>query len=181
MATMEPVSSDARPDAKRIVVTGLKRRSVIVMIVLTVVTFGFYYPIWFLRRRRGLNALDSPRKLSSWPFLLFLAFFIVAFIVGAISGSASQEEVIGAQASVLLDFSQLAVGVLVIVQCFFIKDILEDHLRGPEGGTPMPISMREANLSGLMTFLFTIFYLQHIINRDILSRLPEASSVADVK
>jgi hypothetical protein len=62
------------------------------------------------------------------------------------------------------------VAILVLVQCFFIKDILEDHLRGPEENEPSPLSsMSQANLSGLMTFVFTIFYLQYIINRDILA------------
>ena len=43
----------------------LKRRSVFLMIVFTILTLGFYLPIWFLRRREGLNQLDSPRKLQA--------------------------------------------------------------------------------------------------------------------
>src|SRR3954469_22455525 len=42
----------------------LKRSSVIAVVLLSFVTLGLYVPIWFLRRRRGLNSLDSPRKLS---------------------------------------------------------------------------------------------------------------------
>ena len=51
--------------------TGLKRRSVLLMIVLMILTFGLYLSIWFLRRRKALNQLDSPRKLAWWPFLAF--------------------------------------------------------------------------------------------------------------
>ena len=38
---------------------GLKRRSVLVMVVFTIISFGLYYPIWWFRRRQGLNRLNS--------------------------------------------------------------------------------------------------------------------------
>ena len=70
----------------------LHRSSVIVRLLLTVVTFGVYMPIWFLRRRVGLNDLDSPRKLQRWPFVLTIAFvtvqFAVAFVFAARPGVA---------------------------------------------------------------------------------------------
>ena len=53
----------------------LRPRSVIVMILLSLVSFGLYYPIWFLRRRAAFNQLDSPRKLPRWPFFVALAWF----------------------------------------------------------------------------------------------------------
>jgi len=143
------------------------------MIVLTVVTLGFYYPIWFLRRRRGLNSLNSPRKLGTWPFALFLGMFVIQFIVAFVSAPARPEETIGAGWVALLDLVHLAVGILMLVECFFIKDILEDHLTGPEASAPSPLFGSEVKLSGLMTFFFTIFYLQHVINRDILTRQPQ--------
>src|SRR5262245_31967789 len=43
--------------------SGLKRRNLVVMFLLIIVTLGIYYPVWFFRRRPGLNRLDSPRKL----------------------------------------------------------------------------------------------------------------------
>jgi len=144
---------------------GLRRRSVILMIILTVVTIGFYYPIWFLRRRRGLNSLNSPRKLAIWPLILLLAVFVIEFSVGLISGPRPPEEIIGTTAALFLDVLQLAVGILIVVQCFFIKDILEDHLLGPEESAPRTIFADQAKLSGVMTLIFTIFYLQHGINR----------------
>ena len=65
---------------------GLKRRSVIVMILFTLVTFGIYYLVWFFRRRNGLNNLNSPRKLQMWPLLLFAALFVVDFVVALAAG-----------------------------------------------------------------------------------------------
>ena len=166
MSSSEP-SNNIEPAPAGLRPVPLRRRSVIAMVMLTVLTLGFYYPIWFLRRRRGLNALDSPRKVAMWPFLLLLALFIVEFLTGFVSAG-RPEQVLGAQASTLLSFSELAVGILVLVQCFSIKDILEDHLRGPENSERGPLAqLTEAKLSGFMTFLFTIFYLQHVINRDL--------------
>jgi hypothetical protein len=147
--------------------TGLKRRSVILMIVLSIVTFGLYYPIWFLRRRAALNRLDSPRKLRLWPFVIFITWFVFQFIVGIATGSATRVQAIGEGAALLLNLVQLAVGILMLVQSFVTKDILEDHFVGPEDHIPNPLLVDTVKLSGVMTFLFQIFYLQYVINRYI--------------
>jgi len=154
----------------------LKKRGVIVMIVLTILTLGFYYPVWFLRRRRGLNALDSPRKLPLWPFVLLLILFIAEFIVGLMAQGRPVEEAIGAGPSLALSVARLATGVLVLIQCFRIKDILEDHLAGPEGAERLTMLSTQVQLSGLMTFLFTIYYLQHVINTDLISMQSAVSA-----
>jgi hypothetical protein len=164
-----PAGSGHRP-------TGLKRRSLILMIVLTIVTLGLYYPLWFLRRRAALTQLDAPRKLQLWPFLLFLVFVVIRLVVSIASGSSPPEQTIGAGASALLGLGQLAVGILIVVQCFFIKDILEDHLAGPGDDVSNSILFNSVRLSGLMTFFFGIFYLQYVINRDIVG--PAQSSAA---
>ena len=147
--------------------TGLKRRSVILMIVLSIVTFGLYWPIWFLRRRAAFNQLDSPRKLQLWPFVIVIAWFVFQFMVSIAAGSAPRGQVIGEGAALFYNLVQLAVGILMLVQCFFTKDILEDHLAGPEDHVPSPLFVDTFKLSGAMTFLFQIFYLQYVINRYI--------------
>ena len=147
--------------------TGLKRRSVLLMIVFTVVTFGLYYPIWFLRRRDALNGLDSPRKLQAWPFVVVIAWFILQVIIGAASASETPEETFGEGAVLLLNVVQLAVGILMLVQSFVAKDILEDHLAGPDDQVASGLLAEGVKLSGLMTFFFQCFYLQYVINRYI--------------
>ena len=154
--------------------TGLKRRSVVLMIVLSIVTFGLYYPIWFLRRRAALNRLDSPRKLRLWPFVVVIAWFVFQFIMGIAAGSAPPEQTSGAGAAVLLNVVQLAVGILMVIQSFFTKDILEDHLVGPGDRVPNPLFVETVKLSGVMTFLFQIFYLQYVINRYIVGSKSSA-------
>ena len=144
---------------------GLKRRRVVTMIVFSIVTFGLYYPIWFLRRRAALNRLDSPRKLRLWPFVVFIAWFVVQFILGIAAGSATPAQAFGEGATMLLNLIQLAVAILLVVQSFFTKDILEDHLAGPGDQVPNPLLVDSVKLSGVMTFFFQIFYLQYVINR----------------
>ena len=155
--------------------TDLKRRSVVLMVVLTVVTLGLYYPIWFLRRRAALNRLDSPRKLRLWPFAVFTAWFVFQFVVGFATAFRSRGQVSGGEASLLFNLVQLGINILMLVQSFFTKDILEDHLSGPGDDVPNPLFVDSVKLSGVMTFLFQIFYLQYVINRYI--AVPKSSAV----
>lgn len=146
---------------------GLKQRSVLLMIVFTVVTLGLYYPIWFLRRRKALNGLNSSKKVALWPVLLFGASFAVEFILGMIAGGAPVEETVGAIPMAFLIVLRLTVGISMIWQYFVIKDILEDHLNSPDDGTIPSVFVERVQLSGLATFFLSIFYLQYTINRHL--------------
>ena len=147
--------------------TGLKRRSLIVMILFSLVTLGFYYPIWFLRRRNALNQLNSPRKLHQWPFVITLLWFAVQFLTGVAAGLSPTGETIDQQAPMIFLIIRLAVGVLMVVQSFRTRHILEDHFAGPGDQVQRPMFAETVQLSGVMTFIFTIYYLQYAINRYI--------------
>jgi len=150
----------------------LRKRSVLLMIVFTLITLGFYYPIWFLRRRAALNALDSPRKIAWWPPVVMLVVMAIAFMVGFAGGlthARDAAEVIGAGGATLLLLARLGVGILMLIQAFFVKDILEDAIQGPGTDTSTPMLSTPPQLSGLLTFFFSIFYLQYVINRDVLA------------
>jgi hypothetical protein len=155
--------------------TDLKRRSVLLMVVLTLVTFGLYYPIWFLRRRAALNRLDSPRKLRLWPFAVFTAWFAFQFIVGFAAALRAHGQVARGETPLLFNLFQLGINILMLVQSFFTKDILEDHLSGPGDDVPNALFVDSVKLSGVMTFFFQIFYLQYVINRYI--AVPKSSPV----
>jgi hypothetical protein len=149
--------ADREPDSP-----GLKRRSLWLMIVLTIATLGIYYPVWYIRRRPGLNRLDSPRKLALWPFGLVIAWSVLVFVVGLLTGERSEIEVLGAGLALVLRLGQVAVAILMIIQSFKIKDIIQDHAtRADSSG----LFVEHVKLSGLMTFFFSIFYLQWAINR----------------
>lgn len=151
-------------------VPGLKRRSVWMVILFVFVTFGLYYIIWFFRRRPGLNRLNSPRKLALWPLLSVIALWAVQLVVAIIAGERPVDEALGAGVAGALVLFQLAVGITMIVQCFKIKDMIEDHAT-PEGGSNM--FAEHVKLSGIMTFFFSIFYLQWAINRYIVPATPK--------
>jgi len=148
--------------------TILKRRSVLLMIVFSFLSFGFYLPIWYLRRRDELNRMDSPRKLQLWPFVVALAFLAFDFAANVAALPLRPAQAFGPGFGLLLTLLRWAFGILMIVQAFFTKDILEDHLQGPDDAVTSSVWAGDHKLSGLLTFFFTIFYLQHIINRDII-------------
>ena len=147
--------------------TGLKRRSVWLMVLLLIVTLGFYYPIWFLRRRKGLNRLDSSRKLRLWPFALFATYFVGAFLLGLVPRR-TVGEIFGFGVWDYLRALQLGMGIMMIVQCFRMKDIIEDHAQGPDDAPRDELFRPPVKLSGLMTFFFSIFYLQYAINKYVI-------------
>lgn len=144
---------------------GLKRRSVIVAILFTFLSFGLYYPIWFIRRRTALNSLDSPRTLPLWPVALSLVVFVADTAIGFVAGLTQDPTVLDPQTDLVLTVVRLVSGILMIWLCFVTKDILEDHIT--DDGSGMFVSRQ--SLSGLKTFFFGIFYLQHVINRDIVA------------
>ncbi len=53
--------------------SGLPRIPIPLMLVLTALTGGFYYPWWFLRRRSRLNQLSAAPPIPWWPFALLSA------------------------------------------------------------------------------------------------------------
>jgi hypothetical protein len=132
------------------------------MIVLMVVTLGVYYLVWWYRRRPGLNRLNSPDKLHLWPLLLLTAQYVIQFAIGLATGEATEEEVLGETGVVLVALFQFLVAVVMIVQAFRIKGMIEDHAARTQSES---MFAGQVELSGLMTFFFSIFYLQWAINR----------------
>ena len=146
----------------------LQKRSVVLMIVLTVLSAGFYYPIWFLRRREALNQLDSPRKLQVWPFAALIAVMTADLFVNVLI-AVQGPDAVSPEVVFILGLARLGFGINLVIQSFKTKDILEDHLAGPADGMGTMFTER-VKLSGLMTFFFQPLYLQYIINRDIVGR-----------
>ncbi|MEO7191929.1 MAG: DUF4234 domain-containing protein [Vicinamibacterales bacterium] len=154
--------ADREPDTH-----GLKYRSLWLMIVFLFISFGLYYLIWFFRRRPGLNRLNSPRKLPVWPLLLTAAFLGAQFVLGVVAGSQAVPDVIGPVGSGVMTVVQLVAGIAMIIQCFRIRDIIQDHATPPPD--PDQRFVDHVQLSGMMTFFFSIFYLQWAINKYVVA------------
>jgi hypothetical protein len=146
---------------------GLKRRSVLLMIVFVFVSLGIYSLVWWFRRRPGLNRLNSPKKLALWPLLLMVAMFVIQFGLGVAAAGRPLEEVIGQVGVGVELLFRLGVGILMVIQAFRVKDIIEEHASPDTASGPMFVE--RVTLSGLMTFFFSIFYLQWAINRYIVA------------
>ena len=163
--TYNPYAPPAANVGSGVVETGLKRRGLVAMVFLVIFTLGVYYPVWFFRRRSGLNRLDSNRKLPLWPLVMFAGYYAFQFVLGLVTGDSTPEQLWGPGAEMFLLLLQIGVGITMIVQCFVIKDIIEDHAQGPGDATERGLFTPQVKLSGLMTFFFSIFYLQHAINK----------------
>ncbi|MCK5494638.1 MAG: DUF4234 domain-containing protein [Candidatus Omnitrophica bacterium] len=120
------------------------------MIILTLITWGIYFPIWFLRQKKAINNLNSKTKLGSKPFyfLLFVSIISVILIYPLILLEGKPTGNILDWADSLLN---LVRGIIVIVMTFKVEGILRNHFK--------------EEFSTLATFVLSIFYLQYKINR----------------
>ena len=154
--------------------TDLRRRSIPAMIGLSVVTLGLYYPMWFLRRREALNLLHANRKLELWPFSLVFAYQTVSLCMAIFWSWPSLED--ESTGGVLWMLFRLILGILMMIQTFFVKNIIEDHL-APVAQDELGLANPPVRLSGLLTFVLGTFYLQYHINAN-LDRLRPAATPA---
>lgn len=144
---------------------GLKRRNVALMIVLVLVTFGLYYPIWILRTRRGLNNLNARGEVGATASVALLALYLVwaALDLGSavlrMSGNAEQP---WAALKLMATITSLPASILWLVLIFRVRYMLEEHL--------VRMTSDSFHLSGILTFALSIFYLQHVINTRLLGR-----------
>ena len=134
------------------------------MIVFTIATFGIYHILWYFLRRPALNQLDSPRKLPLWPMCAHGTVWAVTIVTDIVSAPLPRAALIGPAAAAFLSLALLGTSILMLVMTFRIKDMLEDHLAEPEEAASILRYSERVKLSGLMTFFFSIYYLQYVIN-----------------
>ena len=161
--------SVAVPPAQTSTDAEFERTNVALIVVLTFISFGLYYPIWFLRRRSALNGLRSPEKLGAASLVvalgLTLAYIITNLAVGFTEGLTS--ETTPYWLPVFDGVAMLSIGVILIFQAFKVRRILEDHMSKSRTG-PFSSSialLHDSSISGVATFFFGIFYLQYEINQ----------------
>jgi len=156
--------------------------SVFGMCLLSLVTAGLYLPIWFMSRRRALNALRSREKLGAWPLAVMLLALAASLSITIISSVkwGSWVEVENAFPP-FHPFILLVAAILIIVQCFKVRRILLDHLAPrQEGVFSAGIRLQyEESFSRMGTFFFGIFYLQHKINGMLDKFVPDAGGTED--
>ncbi|MEJ2009299.1 MAG: DUF4129 domain-containing protein [Acidobacteriota bacterium] len=155
----------------------LEKSNVALLVILTLATFGLYYPIWFMQRRSGINSLRSREKLGVGVFVIVFALLALVLVLNV---SRSYFPSLGINWLRVFDSMVWAFsGVLLLIESFKVRGILEAHAEGSVGGLfAGSINLaQESSLSGVATFFFGIFYLQHKINGMVEAR---AESQPDV-
>src|SRR3989344_4373946 len=146
-----------------------KKKSVIFIFLLSIVTFGVYCPIWYLKRSPELNNLQTQTK-SKKGFAIF-ALVIHLLLLGSIIGlfvDASLEGINSINPDevplifIILSFASLGlilINILIfIVLSFKARKILNESLlnKGVQN-----------KISGFYTLFLNYYYLQYEINRII--------------
>jgi hypothetical protein len=126
-----------------------ERRSWLVCAALTLVTLGVYPSVWLWRRQPFLDGLGTTSQVGAWrPALVLLgtvATLACAFFDGLVGVPRDVERLITGVA-----------GIATIMCEFRVATVLRSAFRG---------TGRRIDVSYVLTFIFGILYLQHLINR----------------
>jgi len=128
----------------------LQKENIIILILLTFLTFSWYIPAWLWRQREAINNLKSETKIKNGIFLVLLVLFFISVLLIIIY---PEEGFI----NVVSRIYGLVFAIIILIISFEIRKIFNDHFSKYLG--------LNVNFSGILTFFFTIFYLQYKINR----------------
>jgi hypothetical protein len=152
--------------AKTKEVPDFKKTPVILVIFLTFITLGLYHPIWYIKRRKAINSLQSTVKLKSSILIVALLISIINLIVGLTAGILDGFAIelhrpdfheIAEHLNSASDWSDLIMIGISIFLVFTVRRILKDHYNQHLG--------QNVAFSWLATLLFQFYYLQYKINR----------------
>lgn len=135
------------------------------MLLLTLFTLGLYPRVWFLRRRSALNRLDSTRKLRAGPLWTMIGLWVLDLAISASTVGLDVYDADYSDAQWIRLLLQVTTAVLYIYQTFAVRQILNDHLAAATDQRA-PVLAEASQVHPVMAFFFSVFYLQHAINRD---------------
>lgn len=133
--------SSGEPDFRK------EARSVALVVLLSVITVGFYPGVWYVRRQAFLDALDSDQKLGkalAWaPIVTFIVVVVLGVILPDDAGAGLGRALSG------------GAGAVSLMAALRTAHILRSHLAR---------SGRLKGVSGAGAFFLGVWYLQHVIN-----------------
>ena len=137
------------------------KRSVVLVVFLSIITLNIYYYAWLIKRSKELNGLNTLSKLNKkYPLgLLFLSIFL--YIVWIIYPFIIKCTGFTTATIIILIISGI-ISILILVDYFFIIFRMRKMINEAWQNKKV---MRK--VSGFFTFLFGPFYLQYEINRTI--------------
>ena len=122
-----------------------KKVNILLVILYSVISFGIYLPVWFLKRRDAINKLQSTQKLGKGIFI----FVIIAYAMNI--------ALVLLSAYTISKWISIVAAIILIVQAFKVRRILNDHFN--------VYLKKDIKFSGPATFFFNIWYLQYKINK----------------
>jgi len=134
----------------------LKKKNIFLMILLTLITYAIYQPIWFLKQKRAINNLKSKEKLTGTPFIFVIVIYAISILILLITFIS-----IDTTTLLVIDLIDTLItwtGVIIlIVMSFKVRRIFHQYFN--------VVLKRNIKFSKIWTFLFGIYYLQYKINR----------------
>lgn len=137
----------------------LESTNLLLVVLMSLLSAGLYYPFWFLGRRDAINSLYSREKMGMavyfvlLTFLVFYLFLILSAGFMAELGATTMEENLHTLGGIV----GLLVSLIMLFESFRIRRILYDHFRD--------YLKEDIEINGILLFFFQIFYLQYIINK----------------
>ncbi len=128
-----------------------ERMSVPLLVVLTIITLGFYSPIWFWQRSGFFTKAGRVKFPLGLVYVLAAVEALGLFVtVGTLLGGASAEAELGSNLITIIS------GICSLILAFRGRDAIVAYCS--RIGRPR-------RMSGAGTFFFNIYYLQYHINR----------------
>lgn len=133
-----------------------KFTSVWLLLLYAILTLGIYMPFWFFSINNKLKNINKVSAIDQiYPVILLLLYVVstvVAFL--PIFDIALDRDI-----ESFMNLIDIGANILLIVMSFMVKNRLEKVINLSFDHSPM------AKLSPVLTFLFSIFYLQSQINK----------------
>lgn len=158
-----------------------EKRSVVLMLFLSIITLGIYPSIWYIRRVSEFNGLHTEKKLNLGLSVIFLFIIISGLIVLPLSilltpfGVYLENPVLNFFSILPQEFTLIiqAVVYLILVLlylslAFRARTIINEALA--RKGI-------QRKISGFFTLIFNLFYLQYEVNR-IMTDKEESKRIA---
>jgi len=131
-------------------IKNFEKKNILLMIFLVFITLGIYIPLYFLKLKKNTDTLKISKKPKSTVIYLLLLFSILEVILIFSSVNYPIADMI-ANIFYYVDL------IIILVLAFQFKDILNNYFNNE--------LKKNISFSGVLTFFFTIFYLQYKINK----------------
>lgn len=120
-------------------------------VLLSLITFGVYLPFWLLTRRQEVNRIAGTTVMKK----RFIIMILVGYIFSALMYTVGPF-FINEVALMLYDYIDIFITYFGLAVILFYSFRIRSVLMKEEGGEP---------INAILTFIFTIWYLQYHINK----------------